>query len=114
MHAHSIRELYEFAPEETLTTSSKADMLIKQGALNEAEYIDMGDFPIPKGAGWVVLHGPAKFAFGQSGGGERWVLIDRDSDVVVSIEDRVDARTLNPIRQESATIMYNEARETAL
>ncbi|ORC05632.1 hypothetical protein B4U45_02070, partial [Mycobacterium persicum] len=57
-------------------------------------------FPVPKGKGWVVLHGPAKYAFGQPGGAEQWVVIDRNSDVVVSVEDLIDARMLKPIRQE--------------
>ncbi|KAA1247774.1 hypothetical protein F0Q45_22260 [Mycobacterium simiae] len=41
MSAYSINELYEFTPGVELTTSSRPNPLIEQGALNEAEFIDM-------------------------------------------------------------------------
>jgi hypothetical protein len=41
MRAYSINELYEFTPDVGLTRSSKRNPLTEQGALNEAEFIDM-------------------------------------------------------------------------
>jgi hypothetical protein len=43
--------------------------------------------PIPPDKDWVVLHGPAKDAFGQPGGGEQWVVIDRETGESVSVEE---------------------------
>ncbi|MGV7360501.1 hypothetical protein LAUMK4_03009 [Mycobacterium persicum] len=53
MNAYSIRELYEFAPEVMLTTASRANPLIEQGALNEAEFIDMRLSPQRSRAGVI-------------------------------------------------------------
>ncbi|WP_085243911.1 glycohydrolase toxin TNT-related protein [Mycobacterium paraense] len=36
---------------------------------------------------WVVRHGPAKPAFGQPGGAEQWVVIDRITKQTVSVEE---------------------------
>ena len=41
MSAYSISELYEFTPDVGLTRSSRPNPLTTQGALNEAEFIDM-------------------------------------------------------------------------
>jgi hypothetical protein len=41
MSAYSINELYEFTPDVGLTGSSRRNPLTEQGALNEAEFIDM-------------------------------------------------------------------------
>ena len=41
--------------------------------------------PVPPDEDWVVLHGPAKEAFGQPGGGEQWVVVERESGEPVSV-----------------------------
>jgi hypothetical protein len=41
--------------------------------------------PVPPDKDWVVLHGPAKEAFGQPGGGEQWIVIDRESSEPVPV-----------------------------
>jgi hypothetical protein len=41
MSVYSINELYESTPDVGLTASSRVNPLIEQGALNEAEFIDM-------------------------------------------------------------------------
>jgi hypothetical protein len=56
---------------------------------------------IPPGKDWVVQHGPAKDAFGQPGGGEQWVVIDRTPGItsgVVSVEELIEARMLKEIK----------------
>jgi hypothetical protein len=56
---------------------------------------------IPAGKDWVVQHGPAKEAFGQPGGGEQWVVIDRAPGIpgrAVSVEELIEARMLKEIR----------------
>ncbi|WP_084229612.1 TNT domain-containing protein [Mycobacterium sherrisii] len=52
----------------------------------------------PPGSDWVVLHGRVKDAFGQPGGGEQWVVIERRSGVVVSVEELIEARMLRETR----------------
>src|SRR5271166_4943176 len=41
MSAYSVSELYEFTPDVGLTAASRRNPLTEQGALNEAEFIDM-------------------------------------------------------------------------
>jgi hypothetical protein len=56
---------------------------------------------IPAGKDWVIQHGPAKEAFGQPGGGEQWVVIDRTPGIpgrAVSVEELIEARMLKEIR----------------
>ncbi len=43
--------------------------------------------PVPPDKDWVVLHGPAKDAFGQPGGGEQWVVVDGDTLEPISVEE---------------------------
>jgi hypothetical protein len=52
--AHSINELYEVAPDVGSTTSSRPNPLIGNGALNEAEFIDMRLSPQRSRAGVIV------------------------------------------------------------
>ncbi|MDI3315987.1 MAG: glycohydrolase toxin TNT-related protein [Mycobacterium sp.] len=40
---------------------------------------------VPADKNWVVLHGPAKDAFGQPGGGDQWVVIDRETKEPISV-----------------------------
>lgn len=50
--------------------------------------------PVPEGKDWVVQHGPVKSAFGQPGGAEQWVVIDRNTGYPVKVEDLIRARML--------------------
>ncbi|WP_395309571.1 TNT domain-containing protein [Mycobacterium sp. AMU20-3851] len=50
--------------------------------------------PVPEGKDWVVQHGPVKSAFGQPGGAEQWVVIDRSTGYPVKVEDLIRARML--------------------
>ena len=43
--------------------------------------------PIPPDEDWVVLHGPVKGAFGQPGGGEQWVVVNRESGEPISVNE---------------------------
>ncbi|WP_373425089.1 TNT domain-containing protein [Mycobacterium simiae] len=43
--------------------------------------------PVPPDKNWLVLHGRAKSAFGQPGGGEQWVVIDRATGEPVSVAE---------------------------
>ncbi|WP_053094077.1 glycohydrolase toxin TNT-related protein, partial [Mycobacterium heckeshornense] len=52
---------------------------------------------IPAGRDWTVLHGPAKDAFGQPGGGEQWVVIDNSTKREVSVQELIRARMLREV-----------------
>jgi hypothetical protein len=45
---------------------------------------------VPPDKNWVVLHGPAKGAFGQPGGAPQWVVIDRTTGLEVPVEELID------------------------
>ncbi|SIM41142.1 Uncharacterised protein [Mycobacteroides abscessus subsp. abscessus] len=47
--------------------------------------------PIPPGVPWEVRHGPAGPAFGQPGGANQWVVIDKSTGEQVSVEELIDA-----------------------
>ncbi|HZU48391.1 MAG TPA: TNT domain-containing protein, partial [Mycobacterium sp.] len=47
---------------------------------------------------WEVLHGPAKSAFGQPGGGDQWVVIDRYTGEPVPVEQLENAGIITEIR----------------
>jgi hypothetical protein len=40
------------------------------------------------------MHGPAKEAFGQPGGADQWVVIDRKTGEEVPVDELIDARML--------------------
>jgi hypothetical protein len=40
------------------------------------------------------LHGPAKDAFGQPGGGEQWIVLDTKTGRPVPVEELIKARQL--------------------
>jgi hypothetical protein len=46
---------------------------------------------------WRVLHGPAKDAFGQPGGGEQWVVIDNATGDPVPVDDLVEQGMLSEL-----------------
>ena len=51
--------------------------------------------PIPQGKNWEVQFGPAKDAFGQPGGGEQWVVVDKATNSPISVDDLKDAGMLS-------------------
>ncbi|MCV6988656.1 hypothetical protein H7I87_28485 [Mycobacterium timonense] len=51
---------------------------------------------IPAGKDWVVQHGPAKEAFGQPGGGDQWIVLDRATNRPVPVEELIRRRLLRP------------------
>ncbi len=52
---------------------------------------------IPSGKEWVVQHGPAKDAFGQPGGGDQWIVLDKTTGWPVPVEELIQARLLKEI-----------------
>jgi Tuberculosis necrotizing toxin len=52
---------------------------------------------IPPGKDWVVQHGPAKDAFGQPGGGDQWVVLDKTTGRPVPVEELIKQRLLREI-----------------
>jgi hypothetical protein len=56
-----------------------ADRAMPPGAAAQYHSFEGTGRPIPPGKDWVVLHGPAKDAFGQPGGAEQWVVLDRST-----------------------------------
>jgi archaellum component FlaC len=52
---------------------------------------------IPPGKDWVVQHGPAKDAFGQSGGGDQWVVLDKSTGRPVPVEQLIKERLLREV-----------------
>ena len=50
--------------------------------------------PVPPGKDWVVMHGPAKDAFGQPGGGDQWVVLDAGTGRPVPVEELIKKRLL--------------------
>jgi hypothetical protein len=53
VNRYSINELYEFAPDVGSTAAPRRNPLIEQGALNEAEFIDMRVSPQRSRAGVI-------------------------------------------------------------
>lgn len=47
--------------------------------------------PVPDGLPWEVQYGPAKDAFGQPGGANQWVVIDKSTGYPVPVEELIDA-----------------------
>ena len=54
---------------------------------------------IPPGMDWVVQHGPAKDAFGQPGGGDQWIVLDKTKGKPVPVEELIIERLLKEITQ---------------
>ncbi|OBF50300.1 hypothetical protein A5787_08445 [Mycobacterium sp. 852002-50816_SCH5313054-b] len=52
---------------------------------------------IPPGQDWVVQHGPAKGAFGQPGGGDQWIVLDKSTGKPVPVDELIKARLLREI-----------------
>lgn len=52
---------------------------------------------IPAGKDWVVQHGPAKDAFGQPGGGDQWIVLDRSTGRPVPVDELIQRRLLREI-----------------
>lgn len=52
---------------------------------------------IPAGKDWVVQHGPAKEAFGQPGGGDQWIVLDRATNRPVPVDELIRRRLLREI-----------------
>jgi hypothetical protein len=52
---------------------------------------------IPPGKDWVVQHGPAKDAFGQPGGGDQWIVLDKSTGKPVPVEKLIVERLLKEI-----------------
>lgn len=60
--------------------------------------------PVPPGKNWEVQFGPAKDAFGQPGGGEQWVVIDKATGLPVPVDDLKDDGMLsepNPLEDDA-------------
>jgi hypothetical protein len=54
--------------------------------------------PVPPDKRWVVLHGAAKEAFGQAGGGQQWVVIDQSTGNEVPVTDLIKAQMLREVK----------------
>lgn len=67
------------------------------GLANQYHIFEGTGEPIPAGKNWEVQFGPAKQAFGQPGGGEQWVVIDKATDLPVSVDDLKDAGMLSEL-----------------
>ncbi|WP_244897605.1 TNT domain-containing protein [Mycobacterium alsense] len=52
---------------------------------------------IPPGRDWVVQHGPAKDAFGQPGGGDQWVVLDKGIGEPVPVAELILERLIQEI-----------------
>jgi hypothetical protein len=94
--AYSINELYEVAPDVALTTSSRPNPLIDNGALNEAEFIDMRLSPQPSRAGVIFDIRWCDFA---NSNGEASIVEQLDQlaestlvDVVIQLRQRAGQR----------------------
>lgn len=51
----------------------------------------------PPGKDWIVQHGPAKEAFGQPGGGDQWIVLDKGTNKPVPVEELIVERLLREI-----------------
>lgn len=73
------------------------------GLANQYHIFEGTGQPIPAGKNWEVQFGPAKDAFGQPGGGEQWVAIDKATGLPVPVDELKDAGMLSePDRLEDA------------
>jgi hypothetical protein len=70
------------------------DRAMPPGAAAQYHTVEGTGREAPAGKDWVVEHGPAKSAFGQPGGAEQWVVIDRKTGQPVPIDELIDARML--------------------
>lgn len=77
-----------------------ADRAMPPGAAAQYHTFEGTGRDVPPGKDWVVEHGPAKSAFGQPGGAEQWVVIDRKTGDEVPVEELIDARMLRETTPE--------------
>jgi hypothetical protein len=71
-----------------------ADRGMPPGAAAQYNSVEGTGKDVPPGKDWVVLHGPAKSAFGQPGGAEQWVVIDRATGWTVPVDELIEARMI--------------------
>jgi Tuberculosis necrotizing toxin len=81
------------------------------GLANQYHIFEGTGQPIPAGKNWEVQFGPAKDAFGQPGGGEQWVVVDKATDLPVSVDELKDAGMLSEPDRLEDTVPRPETDE---